>query len=344
MLDFGYLRYIKTGFYGFDTISLTGSFNSQREERINQGGQGNPFADIVNQYERTSVLGFSFYLDKRLGDRNTFLFGSDYYHEKVNAPAFTTNVVTGVVTLSRPRIPDEARFNSAGLYVQDAWEAIPDRLRITGALRYSSVAYDVRAADAPIVAGRRLWNDDSLRTGGFSGRIGGVLRVVKGFRVAANYSRGFRYPAITDLGTLGLTGDGFEVDYLASCQPRRHDRHDRRRRRGNDRPAGRKTALRNQQQHRFQRPLPEQAVRHRIYRFPARYRGRDHETGAHSARRIGRPPARQRSDHQPKCERGRFRGRVRQPGPCQGKLYGGAALRCGIRSGRKNNQLAFGAR
>jgi len=217
MLDFGYLRYIKADFYGFDTISLTGSFNSQREERINQGGQGNPFADIVNQYERTSVLGFSFYLDKRLGDRNTFLFGSDYYHEKVNAPAFTTNVVTGVVTLSRPRVPDEARFDSAGLYFQHAWEAIPDRLRITGALRYSSVAYDVRAADAPIVAGRRLWNDDSLRTGGFSGRIGGVLRVVKGLRLAANYSRGFRYPAITDLGTLGLTGDGFEVDYLASA-------------------------------------------------------------------------------------------------------------------------------
>jgi outer membrane receptor protein involved in Fe transport len=216
MLDFGYLRYIKTGFYGFDTVSLTGSFNSQREERINQGGQGNPFGDITNQYERTSVLGFSFYLDKRLADRNTFLFGSDYYHEMVNAPAFTTNVVTGVVTLSRPRIPDEARFSSAGLYVQDAWEAIPDRLRITGALRYSSVAYDVRAADAPIIGGRRLWNDDSLRTGGFSGRIGGVVRVVKGLRLAANYSRGFRYPAITDLGTLGLTGDGFEVDYLAS--------------------------------------------------------------------------------------------------------------------------------
>lgn len=217
MLDFGYLRYIKQDFYGFDTISFTGSFNSQREERINQGGQGNPFADIVNQYERTTALGFSFFLNKEFGGRNSFLFGSDFYHEKVNSPAFTTNVVTHVVTLSRPRIPDEASFNSAGLYVQNAWEAIPDRLRITGALRYSSVAYDVRAADAPVVSGRRLWNDDSLRTGGFSGRIGAVVRVAKGLRLAANYSRGFRYPAITDLGTLGLTGDGFEVDYLASA-------------------------------------------------------------------------------------------------------------------------------
>lgn len=217
MLDFGYVRYIKQDFFGFDSASFTGSYNTQREERINQGGQGNPAGDITNQYERTSVLGFSFFLDKEFGKRNSFLFGSDYYHEKVNSPAFTTNPVTRIVTLSRPRIPDEAGFNSAGLFFQDAWEAVPDRLRITGALRYSNVAYDVNSADAPVVGGRRLWNDDHLRTGGFSGRIGAVVRVAKGFRVAANYSRGFRFPAITDLGTLGLTGDGFEVDHLTSA-------------------------------------------------------------------------------------------------------------------------------
>lgn len=216
MLDFGYLRYIRQDFFGFDSASFTASYNSQREERVNQGGQGNPAGDITNQYERTTVLGFSFFLDKELGHRNSFLFGSDYYHEKVNSPAFTTNPVTRVVTLSRPRIPDEAGFNSAGLFIQNAWEAIPDRLRITGAFRYSNVAYDVQAADAPIVNSRRLWNDDHLRTGGFSGRIGAVARVAKWFRVAGNYSRGFRYPAITDLGTLGLTGDGFEVDHITS--------------------------------------------------------------------------------------------------------------------------------
>lgn len=217
MLDFAYLRYIKQDFFGWDSASFTASYNSQREERINQGGQGNPFGDITNQYERTTVFGFSFFLEKEFGKRHTFLFGSDYYREKVNSPAFTTNPVTGVVTLSRPRVPDEAGFNSAGLFFQNAWEAIPDRLRITGAFRYSNVAYDVRAADAPIVGGRRLWNDDHLRTGGFSGRIGAVVRVAKKFRLAANYSRGFRYPAITDLGTLGLTGDGFEVDHSTSA-------------------------------------------------------------------------------------------------------------------------------
>ena len=43
-----------------------------------------------------------------------------------------------------------------------------------------------------------------------------VARLARQFRIAFNYGRGFRYPSMTDLGTLGLTGDGFEVDYLAS--------------------------------------------------------------------------------------------------------------------------------
>jgi len=216
MLDFAYLRYVKQNFFGFDSASFTGSFNSQREERVNQGGQGDPLGAITHQYERTSAYGFSFFLDKSLPRRNSFLIGGDIYGERVNAPAYTFNPRTNVVTLSRPRVPDEARYLLGGVYIQDAWQAIPARLRISGALRYNAAQYKVRAADAPLVGGLRLWNDDSLRVADLSGRIGAVLRIVDEFRVAANYSRGFRAPNITDLGTLGLTGDGFEVDYLAA--------------------------------------------------------------------------------------------------------------------------------
>ncbi|MFN2393171.1 MAG: TonB-dependent receptor domain-containing protein [Pyrinomonadaceae bacterium] len=216
MLDFGYLRYVKQNFGFFDSGSFTVSYNSQREERVNQGGQGNPLGTITHQYERTTATGFSFFLDKQLSYRNSFVFGGDFYHEKINSPAFTFNPVNTTSVLSRPRIPDEARFDSGGLYVQNAWQAIPDRLRITGALRYGSAFYKTRAEDSPIVNGQRLWQDDSLRVADFSGRIGAVVHLAKGLNLALNYSRGFRYPSMTDLGTLGLTGDGFEVDYLSS--------------------------------------------------------------------------------------------------------------------------------
>ena len=216
MLDFGYLRYVRQNFAFFDSASFTASYNSQREERVNQGGQGDPFGNITHQYERTTATGFSFFLDKNLPKRNDFLIGGDFYSEKINSPAYTFNPRNNSVALSRPRIPDEGRYRLGGIYVQNIWEAIADRLRISGALRYNIAAYQVQAEDSPVVGGQRLWADDGLRVGDFSGRIGAVVKIFDNFRVAANYSRGFRAPSMTDLGTLGLTGDGFEADFMSA--------------------------------------------------------------------------------------------------------------------------------
>ena len=215
MGDFFYARYLKQGLGFFDTGSFTFSINSQREERRNQGGQGNPFGDITHQYERTTAYGFNFYLDKQLTRRNTFLVGGDLYYEGVSAPAHTLNPVTGVDLPSRGRVPNDARYLTYGVYVQDSWDAIPERLRLSGALRYNVAAYTARAADQdPLV--RPSFRDDSLRVADFSGRIGAIVTPARGLSVVFNYSRGFRAPNITDLGTLGLTGDGFEVDFAAA--------------------------------------------------------------------------------------------------------------------------------
>lgn len=213
MTDLFYTRLSKQNLGFFDNASFTFSYNGQREERINQGGQGNPVAAITNQRERTNVLGFSFHLDQQLGDRNSFVFGGDFYRDRINAPAFTTDPVTRVVTPSRPRIPHGARYLSYGVFVQDVFTAIPDRLRISGALRYSVASYKSRAANAPLGPnGLPLFPDDSARFGAFSGRIGALVHVGGGFDVAFKYTRGFRAPNTTDLSLLGLVGNGFEVD------------------------------------------------------------------------------------------------------------------------------------
>lgn len=216
MLDFGYFRYATQRIGIFDSLSLTASYNSQREERVNQGGQGNPFGDITHQYERTSTYGISGFLDKHIGSSNTFLIGADYYFEKIKSPAYTVNGSTFAVSLSRPRVPDDSTFRHGGVFIQDQWNAIADRLRITGALRYSGMSYRADGSKAPVVGGRQLWTSDELTAGGIAGRIGAVIRANENFSFAFNFARGFRYPSMTDLGTLGLTGDGFEVDHITA--------------------------------------------------------------------------------------------------------------------------------
>ncbi|MDQ3323820.1 MAG: TonB-dependent receptor, partial [Acidobacteriota bacterium] len=211
MLDFGYLRYYKQNLGFFDSASATLSYNSQREERVNQGGQGNPLAAITNDKERTTSIGFSFFLDKQF-TRNSFLGGGDFYRDKVSAPSFNTEPALGNrVTLVRPRVPNGAKYDLFGVYVQDAFEAIPGRLRVSGALRYNVGIYKAQAADAPVIAGQRLFPDDSAGFKDFSGRIGAVVTVADGLNAAFNFSRGFRAPNITSLGSLGLVGVGFQV-------------------------------------------------------------------------------------------------------------------------------------
>ncbi|MDQ3799467.1 MAG: TonB-dependent receptor [Acidobacteriota bacterium] len=210
MLDFGYLRYYKQRIGFFDSFSATVSYNSQREERVNQGGQGNPLGAITNDRERTTTWGASFFLDKQFA-RNNFLVGGDFYRDTVNAPSFNTDPASGVATPARPRVPNGAQYDLFGVYVQDAFEAVRNRLRVSGALRYNVGVYKSRAADAPIVNGQPLFPDDSARFKDFSGRIGAVLTITDGLNAAFNFSRGFRAPNITSLGSLGLVGVGFQV-------------------------------------------------------------------------------------------------------------------------------------
>lgn len=218
MTDTFYVRLFRQNFGFFDNGSFTFSYNGQREERINQGGNGNPAAAITNQRERTNVLGFNFYLDKQIGDRNTLVFGADVYRDKIKAPAFTTDPLTGTVANSRPRIPNGARYLSYGFYAQDNFTAIPDRLQINAAIRYSVASYVSRAANsAPGPGGAPLFPDDSARFSAFSGRIGGVVNVGGGFDIAGKYTRGFRAPNTTDLGIIGLVGTGFEVDAVTAA-------------------------------------------------------------------------------------------------------------------------------
>jgi outer membrane receptor protein involved in Fe transport len=211
MLDFFYARYLRQKFWVFDSATLTFSYNSEREERVNQGGQGNPLASMTHEKERTSSFGFSFSLDKQMGSLNHLLVGGDIYRDRVDSPAFSVDPANGSVTITRPRVPNGAEYLLYGFYLQDVFDLLHDRLRLSGALRYNIASYRSRASDSPLVGGQPLWPDDSLRASDISGRVGATLTAADGLNLSFNYSRGFRAPNITSLGSVGLVGVGYQV-------------------------------------------------------------------------------------------------------------------------------------
>jgi hemoglobin/transferrin/lactoferrin receptor protein len=210
-LDLAYLRVesLKAGW--FDHASATYSFNTQREERVNQGGQGNPTGTITHQPERTTVNGVQVNLTKQLAPRYSLLIGGDDYFEKLTSVATDVNPVTGAVTLSRPRIPDQATYNEGGVFAQTNIDAVTGKLAIVGAARVGFTSYHADTADAPVVNGSPLWPSDSLATQSMTFRVGAAYRATDALTFVTSLSTGYRAPNMTDLGTLGLTGSGFEV-------------------------------------------------------------------------------------------------------------------------------------
>ncbi|MFY9607459.1 MAG: TonB-dependent receptor [Blastocatellia bacterium] len=215
MLDFFYIKYDKVRVGWLDSFSAAYSFNSQREERVNQGGNGNPRATINHEYERTNVNGLQAYASKLFGSRQNLLFGADFFNDRLHSPSYGLNPVTNAATLRRGRVPDNAQYRKGGVFLQDIFEVIPNRLRLTGNLRWNAASYRARAEDSPLVGGESLWPSDSLRVDNWTYRAGVVVMPVEGLSLMANISRGFRAPHLTDLDTLGLTGSGFEVSASA---------------------------------------------------------------------------------------------------------------------------------
>jgi len=209
--DLFYIKYNRANLGPFDTVTAVYSYNAQREERVNQGGNGNPAATITHEPERTVAHGFQLRATKFWGKTQEMLFGFDYYPESVEAPSTGVNPLTGVSSIRRGRVPDGATYKSLGAYVQDVVIIIPDHLRFVGGLRYGTVRYESKASNSPLVNGKPLWPDDSLSAESLTFRAGLVGTLLPGFTLSANLSRGFRAPHITDLGTVGLTGSGFQV-------------------------------------------------------------------------------------------------------------------------------------
>lgn len=195
----------------FDHMSLSYSLNSQREERVNQGGNGSNTATIGHEPERTTVHGFQTTFTKQFSPRHTFSVGGDLYLEGLTSDSFNVNPVTLAQSVRRPRVPDHASFTQGGIYAQSAFDVVPDRMRVTGAARWGGASYSAKAEDAPVSGGVPLWPDDELDVSDFTFRASAVITPDDTWNFLVSASRGFRAPHMTDLGTLGLTGSGFEV-------------------------------------------------------------------------------------------------------------------------------------
>lgn len=201
-LDFGLLRYTRSGAGPFDELSATFSVNRQADGRFEQT---RPTAVLDQQRALSTVFGYQ--LDARRRVRGHELqAGAEFYDESIAASREQVNPVTGAIAPNRPDIPDRTTYGNLGVFVQDTINLVPGRVMLRGGLRYGRFTFATSADPAFGVIDERLVAHDVT----FS--AGALIAVTNNIHATFNVGRGFRAPNAADLGNTGLTGgSGLEV-------------------------------------------------------------------------------------------------------------------------------------
>lgn len=212
ILDFFYFRYEKQKLGWLDTLSATFSYNSQRDDRREQGGGGNPLAPITDEFNETEALGYQLQATTHLGTRHSLVFGGEIFDEYIDSTRAKFDPLTQLTEAVRSRFPDESRYTTFGLFYQHGYEVIRNRLRLQGGVRYS--AFNFRTfADANVrdASGQPLVPDFSTTLQDATFNLGAVVSVTQNVQLFAAVRRGFRAPNASDFSSVGLTSNGFEV-------------------------------------------------------------------------------------------------------------------------------------
>ncbi|MGH9783314.1 MAG: TonB-dependent receptor plug domain-containing protein, partial [Terriglobia bacterium] len=175
-LNFLYARYEKQGAGELDSLSATFSLNSQRDGLRSQGLLARD--PILQERIRVDAYGYSAQARGHRGSHQTFVFGGEFYDERIQSPRL----------LSR----SEAAYRTFGLHGQTSWESPGRRVRALGGGRLTRVGFRERA-----------FGDLTFNTAlSFRARESLLFHLV--------VARGFRAPNVNDLATVGLQDLGYE--------------------------------------------------------------------------------------------------------------------------------------
>jgi hemoglobin/transferrin/lactoferrin receptor protein len=210
-LDFGYIRYQKMRVGFFDSVSATFSVNAQQDGSVKQALRWTD--TVTTDRNDVAAYGYSVQATGHAGGRQAFTIGSETYLEHVNSTRFVYDPGLSRQTQQRAQYPDGSRYKTFALYLQDTFEPIRSRLRLTAGLRYSWIRFAAFADRNRDASGNSLGVPDSQRTfSDFAFNTAASWQMTQRLSVHAAVARGFRAPNLNDLGSVGagMTTLGYE--------------------------------------------------------------------------------------------------------------------------------------
>jgi outer membrane receptor protein involved in Fe transport len=184
-------------FWGLDAAhaDMSVAWMEEGERAIDCAGAAAPRPCVPSATESVEVtevltLGTSSVFAKRF-DTHRISIGHEYYGDRYGATKETRDTTTGAVTPGTPGRPDDTRYDSYGLFVQDEW-SLSERFELIPGLRYSrfEAAGSGTVGGAPQVL--------TLSTDALTGSLQGRYALAPAWSLVGGITQGFRAPNIED--------------------------------------------------------------------------------------------------------------------------------------------------
>ncbi len=210
VLDFLYGRYERRNWGFLDSLTGTVSLNRQedgtRVQTLRDTGLITEDASIV------AMTGYAAQATTHVGERQSIVFGGEFYDEGIDSTRALRNPLTGTVTAARALYPNGSSYRTAGLFVQDRVELWRERLSLVGGLRFTRIGVQNFANRNVAPDGSSLGVTDSSEAfRDLTWNTSLRFRATNWLRFHAMAGRGFRAPNMNDLGALGLNDLGYEI-------------------------------------------------------------------------------------------------------------------------------------
>jgi outer membrane receptor protein involved in Fe transport len=196
---FAHLRHTQAD--GLWTADWILDFGWQRivDDRITRNFES---AGRRHESNRSDLFGVTANASKEVG-RGSWIFGAEYYHDRVGSHRFEEDIPSGQTNVVPSRFPHGSTVAQAAIYA-NVMQRIGVRNSVSGGVRLSTIDVELPPTTVSSAA--------SLNTTDLSADIGWMLELSDRAQLVTNLAHGFRAPNVFDVGTLGeRPGNRFNV-------------------------------------------------------------------------------------------------------------------------------------
>jgi hemoglobin/transferrin/lactoferrin receptor protein len=177
-------------------LSYQHETEGRREQRVGSNA-------VTQCLDKISTLGGFIQLAAAPLSGHWLSLGTEYYYDRIRSRSDTTD--GGKTEPIRPTYPDDSRYHSAGLFLQDEWSLIGN-LWLTAGIRYS-----LFVMNSPLETPFGEFDETYQNV---TGSLAMSFKPVPSINLIGRWSKGFRAPNLNDAVVLKYSSSGVDAPSL----------------------------------------------------------------------------------------------------------------------------------